>query len=247
MKASEVNGGRGETRSVLRSSYLLHAPDSFVRTPLPGLDGGLAIIHASPQLGAKFLMYTAELEAGGALHPADTQRFVWVLDGEVGVELGVERHALKPGGYAYAGDAFFTASTAAKLLVIERPWQALRGLTQPAAFASHEDQVTGVALGGDEGLMVKALLPADPAFDFAVNLMTYAPRTALAQVEVHVMEHGLLMLDGAGTYRVDEDLHEVEAGDFIWMAPYCRQWFRASADGPATYLIYKDWNRRPAL
>ena len=61
------------------------------------------------------------------------------------------------------------------------------------------------------------------------------------------MEHGLLMLEGFGTYRLGDDLHTVEAGDFIWMAPYCPQWFIAGPETPARYLIYKDWNRTPAL
>jgi (S)-ureidoglycine aminohydrolase len=37
----------------------------------------------------------------------------------------------------------------------------------------------------------------------------------------------------------------VTAGDFIWMAPWCPQWFGALGKVPAKYLIYKDWNRHP--
>jgi (S)-ureidoglycine aminohydrolase len=37
----------------------------------------------------------------------------------------------------------------------------------------------------------------------------------------------------------------VTAGDFIWMAPWCPQWFGAIGKTPAKYLIYKDWNRHP--
>ena len=65
------------------------------------------------------------------------------------------------------------------------------------------------------------------AFDFAVNTMTYQPGAALSMVEVHVMEHGLLMLEGGGIYRLDEKWYPVTAGDFIWMGPYCPQWFGA--------------------
>ncbi len=64
-------------------------------------------------------------------------------------------------------------------------------------------------------------------------------------VEIHVMEHGLLMLEGGGIYRLGESWYPVGAGDFIWMAPYCPQWFGALGKTPARYLIYKDWNRRP--
>ena len=98
---------------------------------------------------------------------------------------------------------------------------------------------------GDDALQVRPLLPDTMAFDFAVNTMTYQPGAALSMVEIHVMEHGLLMLEGGGIYRLDDDWHPVTAGDFIWMAPYCPQWFGALGKTPAKYLIYKDWNRHP--
>jgi len=54
--------------------------------------------------------------------------------------------------------------------------------------------------------------------------MTYDPGAALSMVEVHVMEHGLLMLEGGGIYKLSDSWYPVEAGDFIWMGPYCPQW-----------------------
>ena len=88
-------------------------------------------------------------------------------------------------------------------------------------------------------------MPDGPGWDFAVNTMTYAPGAALAMVEIHVMEHGLLMLQGGGIYRLRDHWYPVTAGDFIWMAPYCPQWFGALGKTPAKYLIYKDWYRHP--
>ncbi len=57
------------------------------------------------------------------------------------------------------------------------------------------------------------------------------------------MEHGLLMLSGQGVYRLDDSWYCVTAGDAIWMAPYCPQWFVAMGKAPARYLYYKDVNR----
>jgi (S)-ureidoglycine aminohydrolase len=99
---------------------------------------------------------------------------------------------------------------------------------------------------GDPDLGVRALVPPDACFDFAVNTMTYQPGSALPVVEIHVMEHGLLMLEGGGIYRLNDCWYPVAAGDFIWMAPYCPQWFGALGKRPAKYLIYKDWNRNPS-
>ena len=51
---------------------------------------------------------------------------------------------------------------------------------------------------------------------------------------------------GAGftQFLVLEDAwYPVAAGDCIWMAPYCPQWFVAMGKSPARYLYYKDINR----
>ena len=109
----------------------------------------------------------------------------------------------------------------------------------------NESAIADVPLMGDAGLRVRSLMPDGPAYDFAVNTMTYDPGAALSMVEIHVMEHGLLMLEGGGIYRLGDAWYPVEAGDFIWMAPYCPQWFGAIGKKPAKYLIYKDWRRHP--
>ena len=75
--------------------------------------------------------------------------------------------------------------------------------------------------------------------------MTYQPGAGLPMVEIHVMEHGLLMLEGGGSIGWATPGIPVAAGDFIWMAPYCPQWFGAIGKTPAKYLIYKDWDRHP--
>ena len=110
----------------------------------------------------------------------------------------------------------------------------------PRAIISSEDAVSSHALGDDPDLQVKCLLPDAMRFDFAVNTMVYQPGAALSMVEMHVMEHGLLMLEGGGIYRLGDSWYPVTAGDFIWMGPWCPQWFGALGKVPAKYLIYKD-------
>jgi (S)-ureidoglycine aminohydrolase len=131
----------------------------------------------------------------------------------------------------------------ARLAVIEKPYEPFRGVTAPEFFTGRESAVPPEALNGNPALQVRCLLPPDTNFDFAVNTMTYQPGAALHMVEIHVMEHGLLMLEGGGIYRLGDRWYPVTAGDFIWMAPYCPQWFGAIGAQPAKYLIYKDWNR----
>jgi (S)-ureidoglycine aminohydrolase len=98
---------------------------------------------------------------------------------------------------------------------------------------------------GDDSVQVRVLLPDTPPFDFAVNTLTFQPGASLPLTEMHVMEHGLLLLEGAGIYRLGDSWYPVSAGDFIWMAPFCPQWFGALGKLPAKYLLYKDWNRHP--
>ena len=238
----------GHTRSVRRPSYLLHTPDTFIRTQIPGTSRASVIVHVSPAMGAGFTQYTAEFEPGGILGAAAGQRFVYVLEGSVAVDAGMHKHSLGKGGFIYIPQGVeqrVSAIEKARAVVIEQPYRAVQGLGAPELLVGHEAEVKAQGLMGDETLQVKSLLPDTMAFDFAVNTMTYEPGAALSMVEIHVMEHGLLMLEGGGIYRLDDDWHPVTAGDFMWMAPYCPQWFGALGKAPAKYLIYKDWNRHP--
>jgi len=238
----------GSTRSSLTADNLLQTPDTFVRSPLPGAEGVEFIIHAAPQLGARFTQMTAEFVAGGSLGPAPAQRFLYVLDGKIELKAGGKRHVLKPGGYAYLPQGAPHAVRApgiARVAVIEKPYEPLHGAAVPEIVVGEEGDVTPVALQGDRALRVRSLMPDGPPYDFAVNTMTYDPGASLSMVEVHSMEHGLLMLEGGGIYRLGDSWYPVHAGDFIWMRAYCPQWFGALGKKPAKYLIYKDWRRHP--
>jgi (S)-ureidoglycine aminohydrolase len=237
----------GHTRSSNQRDHLLHTPDTFVRAALPGMKNGVGVVHIGPAGGAGFTQYTAELQAGGLLGGTSAQRFVYVLEGAVDLATESSFHTLSVASYAYipAGlEHTLTAQEKTRIAVIEKPYQAV-GDAMPGLRVGHEKDVIPVALGGDPDLEVRSLLPDATGFDFAVNTMTYQPGAALSMVEVHVMEHGLLMLEGGGIYRLGDAWYPVTAGDFIWMAPFCPQWFGALGKQPAKYLIYKDWNRHP--
>jgi (S)-ureidoglycine aminohydrolase len=238
----------GATRSVSTSTHLLQAPDTFVRIRLPGMERAMAIVHTSPAVGARFTGYTAELESGGHLGPTSTQRFVYVLNGTVTVTISGTARTLDADGFAYLPqgcDHSIEAASESRMEVFEKPFIALENHPLPDAAFGNEKDVPPQPLMGDPGLQVRSLVPDSMAYDFAVNTMEYQPGASLAMVEMHVMEHGLLMLNGGGIYRLAESWYPVTAGDFIWMAPYCPQWFGALGKQPAKYLIYKDWNRNP--
>jgi (S)-ureidoglycine aminohydrolase len=227
---------------------LLLTADTFVRTALPGMRGCAAVVHAGPAMGAKFAQYKAEFEPGGQLGGTTAQRFLFVLEGRLKVEIGGRQSGLDPLGYAYFPEGMphrVTAEKASVAAVVEKPYLPVTSLEPPSAIVSCEEAVSPHPLNDDLDLQVRCLLPDTMNFDFAVNTMVFQPGASLSMVEMHVMEHGLLMLEGGGIYRLGDSWYPVTAGDFIWMGPWCPQWFGAIGKVPAKYLIYKDWNRHP--
>jgi (S)-ureidoglycine aminohydrolase len=245
----------GQTRSSHQRNHLLLTPDTFVRTTLPGMKRAASIVHIGPALGAGFTQYTAQFEAGGELGSTSAQRFVYVLEGAIMVqasrpkggkhdrqdELGARAYTYIPEGLPHR----IVAQKASRAVVIEKNYEKLASSGPPVLLTSSEDAIASQPLGDDPDLQVKCLLPDVPSFDFAVNTMEYQPGASLSMVEMHVMEHGLLMLAGGGIYRLGDAWYPVTAGDFIWMGPWCPQWFGAIGKVPAKYLVYKNWNRHP--
>jgi (S)-ureidoglycine aminohydrolase len=238
----------GSTRSSLKHDHLLQTPDTFIRSPLAGAKDVEFIIHAAPQMGAGFTQMTAEFKAGGSLGPAPAQRFLYVLEGKLELKAGGKKYALAPAGFAFLPEGIaheVRALKASRVAVIEKPYEAAEGSAATEIVVGNEKEIKPVALMGDETLRVRSMMPDGHDYDFAVNTMEYDPGAQLSMVEIHVMEHGLLMLEGGGIYRLGDSWYPVEAGDFIWMAPYCPQWFGALGKRPAKYLLYKDWRRHP--
>ena len=240
----------GFTRSRQARDHLLQTPDTFVRAPFPGMLNATAIVHAAPALGAGFLQYTAEMGPSGNLSPTPHQRFVFVLEGQIHLTVADIVHPLTPGGYAFLPTGtphLITSQTAARVAVIEKPFEPIAGLHPPPLIIGQENTVPPEPLMGDPWLQVRSLLPANDRFDCAVNTMTFQPGASLPITEIHFMEHGLLMLEGGGIYRLGDCWYPVTAGDFIWMAPFCPQWFGAIGKTPARYFVYKDFHRTPRL
>jgi (S)-ureidoglycine aminohydrolase len=238
----------GRTRSSQQPNHLLLTADTFVRTTLPGMTRCSAIVHVGPALGARFTQYTAEFESGGELGPTPAQRLIFVIEGGVRLEVNRKSHKLGPCGFAFFPEGLqhrVVASKVSRLAIIEKPYQPLDSVEPPSLIVSNEDAISSHPLEDDPALQVKCLLPDEMNFDFAVNTMIYQPGASLSMVEMHVMEHGLIMLEGGGIYRLGDSWYPVTAGDFIWMGPWCPQWFGAIGKVPAKYLIYKNWNRHP--
>src|SRR5262249_56729405 len=119
------------------------------------------------------------------------------------------------------------AARAARMNVFENRSAPLAGPPVPKPVVGPERDVAGQPFLGDPDARLQVLLPDEPAFDLAVNVFRFRPGATLPMVEIHVMEHGLLMLEGQGVYRLGDSWYPVRAGDVIWMRSFCPQWFVA--------------------
>jgi len=241
-----VSGPR--TRTVVRRDHAVIAPEGHVPGPVPGWTGAEHVQLVAPAMGARFSMALASMPAGAAAGPpaAGCGRAVYVVDGAFALEAAGGRYALAAGGFAYVppGAAHtLSAAAAGRLLVIDKPHVSLAGAPRGRPVVGDATRATPQDFLGDPRVRVSQLLPDDPALDLALNVMTFDPGASLPFVETHVMEHGLLVLEGSLIYRLGDGWYPLGAGDAVWMGPFCPQWCCAYGTGPASYLIYKDWNR----
>ncbi|AOS44291.1 hypothetical protein Verru16b_01352 [Lacunisphaera limnophila] len=239
----------GHTRAHIGPRHALLTPHNHVNSAVPGITGATSVILINPALGAKFaqLQVTFTHEGRAAQPASDLQTFGYVMSGGGALTVGKDKAKVGPGGYFYvpAGQSWsLTAPKAGtQLTLFQKKYAPLPGVATPAAIIGDVASVKGTPFLGDPAANLQVLLPDLPAFDMAVNVFAYQPGGHLPFVEVHVMEHGLLMLGGQGVYRLEDSWYPVEKGDVIWMGPYCPQWFVAMGKTPASYLYYKDVNR----
>ena len=248
LKGYAVRRQLGETRSVIAQRHALISADSHEVTPMPGWPGSRIVVVMSPQMGAQFSQFFAEMPGGavGRAPSSGVERFLFVLEGAVSLHMDDKVHRLEAEAYALvpAGAVHeIKAVNSARLVVLEKVFVPLEGAAHPELVIGTVEAQPKRAMSDDGLLEVRKLLPVDERFDCEVNVMEFQPGGSLPYVETHFVEHGLLMLSGGGIYRLDEDWFSVVEGDVIWMGPYCPQWFGALGAEPARYLIYKNWNR----
>lgn len=241
----------GSTRTVVGVRHALITPDGHVASALPDAKGVRIVYHITPAMGADFAQATLEFEMGG-LFPAPAnqrvERVFYVIEGEITIEIHGEPQRLKAGGFAYCpsgSDPLAKGALKSKVALFEKAFEFAGETPPPLPLVGNAADVPRVPFLGNPKAILQVLLPDTPTWDMAVNIFTYQPGATLPFVETHIMEHGLLMLAGQGIYRLEDEWYPVKAGDVIWMAPYCPQWFVAMGDEPASYLYYKDINRHP--
>jgi len=239
----------GHTRAHVGARHALITPANHVNSVIPGVTGATVVVLVSPAMGAAVTQTQITFQAGGAAHvlASDVQTFGYVMAGGAAATVAGVKSKLAAGGFFFCPAGSDWALTAPKkgtqVTLFQKKYAPIAGVAVPAPIIGNEAQVKGVPFLGDPAANLQVLLPDEIAFDLAVNIFAYQPGGHLPFVEIHLMEHGLVMLSGAGVYRLEEAWYPVQAGDAIWMAPYCAQWFVAMGKVPARYLYYKDVNR----
>jgi (S)-ureidoglycine aminohydrolase len=239
----------GSTRAHLAARHALITPGNHVNSSVPGITGATAVVLINGAMGAKFAQTLVTFQAGGhaGLAASEVQTFGYFMSGGGTITIGRDKQKSAAGHYFYAPAGQSWSLTAPKpgtqLMLFQKKYVPIDGHAAPKALIGDSAKVKGGPFLGDPAANLQVLLPDEPAFDLAVNVFAYQPGGHLPFVEMHVMEHGLVMLDGQGVYRLEDSWYPVQAGDVIWMAPYCAQWFVAMGKKPASYLYYKDVNR----
>ncbi|KAI3713454.1 hypothetical protein L1987_72031 [Smallanthus sonchifolius] len=239
----------GFTRSVYRSDHALITPESHVFSPLPAWGNTLGAYLVSPAMGAHFVMYIAKMQESSksGLPPKDVERFIFVLQGSVtltnvsgiGETLMVDSFAYLPPN----SEHLFESYESVTLVVFERRYAYLENHI-PEPIVGSTDQQPLLDTPG-EVFQLRKLLPTSMPYDFNIHIMDFQPGEFLNVKEVHYNQHGLLLLEGQGIYRLGDSWYPVQAGDAIWMAPFVPQWYAALGKIPTRYLLYKDVNRNP--
>ena len=245
MNAFDLFAQTGQTRSVVKPDHALIAPDSHVPAPLPSWNGAVGVTILSPALGARLAQTLVPLEASvsAQFSPSEgVESLVYLLDGRAdwdGAKVEAGAFVYLPPGEKLGVRALENC----RMLCFEKRFVPRVGLKVPARLMGHQSEREAAPYLGDPDARLQTLLPDKPEFDMAVNIFSYQPGARLPLVEVHVMEHGLMMLNGEGIYRLGNDWYPVMAGDCIWMNSYCPQWFAATGKVAARYIYYKDVNR----
>ncbi|XP_057977737.1 (S)-ureidoglycine aminohydrolase isoform X2 [Malania oleifera] len=239
----------GFTRSVYARDHALITPESHVFSPLPDWINTLGAYLITPAMGSHFAMYLVKMQENSisGLPPHDVERFVFVVQGTVtftnatGIsgKLVVDSYAYLPPNSEHS----FKCDASATLAIIERRYAYVGSHITEQIVGSTDKQPLLETPG--EVFELRKLLPTSTPYDFNIHIMDFQPGEFLNVKEVHYNQHGLLLLEGQGIYRLGKNWYPVQAGDVIWMAPFVPQWYAALGKTRSRYLLYKDVNRNP--
>jgi len=239
------------TRSVVKRNHAIIAPDGYINSNVPGWTNCIVNVIINEAMGAKLCqtLITANKDCKLVGQTKESEIFFYIIKGKLKATVSGQIKVLSSGQFVYVSPGkayrFESIKEGTQVLTFHKVYEKLEGYDIPDVIIGDAADVPGPAYLGDKALRLQVLLPDSLSFDMAVNIFTYDSGGHLPMVETHIMEHGLMYLQGQGVYMLDHQWYPIKKGDSIWMAPYCQQWFTAMGKEPAVYIYYKNVNRFP--
>jgi len=250
-------------KAVFKEAYAViprEVMTDIVTSYFPNWEKTRAWVLAKPISGfsTTFSQYIMNVSPnGGSDMPEEDkgiESVIFVLSGKMNLEVDGDKIELNSGYYCYIPpNTHWTISNDSKedgyFHWIRKRYEIVDGIGFPEFFVKNERDIEAVAMHKDDNrwTTTRFVDPADLRHDMHVNIVNFKPGGLIPFLETHVMEHGIYILQGRGTYRLNEDWVEVQAGDFLWLRAFCPQ--ACYTDGPEDfrYLLYKDVNRHACL
>ena len=247
--------------SFIPGKYAVITTEGRVTNVIPGIQGCSLSILASPKLGANFVQMVGVVSATGKTtlpygRAEGIETFLYVMDGEGSLDVTADGKTttLAAGGFMYSppgkGIAFASRGDGPVTILLykqrftphpdpaaKKPWMVTGSIRDIAE--SEYDRM--------ENVLVRDLLPVDEAFDMNFHTLAFLPGGCHPFVETHVQEHGMYIYQGQGLYLLDEQWLPVESGDFIWIAPFCKQACYCTGLERLEYIYSKDCHRDEAI
>ena len=171
----------GISRTVVKGRYALFTPDGQVPSNLPGWKNVRAVVNISPALGARFVQLQVNLgkDGTGEGNTGAHEFFIFVLEGSGSILLDVKRHRLEPGSYVYVPPGrdiqIKSGGTGLSVLVFQKIYEPVNGVAAPQPLIAHEREINGEPLAGNADIRLQRLIPDEPEYDLAVNILTCRP------------------------------------------------------------------------
>ena len=209
------------TRSVVKSNHAVISPDGYINSKVPGWNDCTVNVILNEDMGANLCqtLITAGMGCNIQGTTKESQIFFYVVQGNANATISGQTKQLSAGHFVYVpiGQqyAFENFPLGTQILTFHKVYEPLAGFDVPSIIFGDAANVEGPLYLGDPALRLQVLLPDHFSFDMAVNIFTYDSGGHLPMVETHVMEHGLLYLQGQGIYMLDQQWYPVKKGDSI--------------------------------
>lgn len=241
------------TRAIVKPGlYAIIPKDGLVNNVLPNIEKCKVSIVASPKMGASFVQYVVEVEAGGGtISPfakeENIESFIYCIEGKLHIKVGEEEYTLTDGGYAFTPEGVGlqfknVGEQATKLLLYKQVYIKAEGY-KARVCVGNVNNIEYRIYDDMSNVYIKDLLPTDLGFDMNMHILAFEPGGCHPFVETHVQEHGAYILSGEGMYMMDDKWMGIKKEDFMWFGPYVPQCAYGVGRELFSYIYSKDCNR----